>query len=359
MIGELEDDNARLLQDNLDLNRLVDNNRRQLEESTLEMNHTRDDIRKLRFLQQHNDAQLAQLTRDNEILRSQTDLLTDQLRSHQAQDDAIMQAVEKRVAEFRSVVARKDEECRRLEELVLEMREEVGRARLDSDKASVAALNRALTDREQQIELLKRQCTEFGKEMDKSAAVIEGLRAACERERRPGAQQSAEQRVAQLEAMVQEGEARLRAVEEHAAEREKELTQVRNRMREYEAGDYQLEEAVGEIKGLKGQVRLRDRDVEALTRQVNRLDEALVEVLEEEDELRAKLGLEPRERLALEEVVDRQGLKAVRAQESRAVVHVLKREVEALEEERNRLKMTVRKLARQLGELIVGVIVEL
>jgi len=49
----------------------------------------------------------------------------------------------------------------------------------------------------------------------------------------------------------------------------------------------------------------------------------------------------------------------VRAQESRAVVHVLKREVEALEEERNRLKMTVRKLARQLGELIVDVIAEL
>jgi len=122
-------------------------------------------------------------------------------------------------------------------------------------------------------------------------------------------------------------------------------------MREYESGDYQLQEAVNEIKALKGQVRLRDRDVEALTKQVNRLDEALAEVLEEEDELRAKLGLEPREKLALEVVVDRLGLKAIRAQESRAVVHVLKREVEALEEERNRLKMTVRKLARQLGKL--------
>ncbi len=42
-------------------------------------------------------------------------------------------------------------------------------------------------------------------------------------------------------------------------------------------------------------------------------------------------------------------LKAVRAQELRAVMHVLTRDNERLEEERNKLKMTIRKLARQLG----------
>ncbi len=218
MIGELEDENARLLQDNLELNRLIDQNSRQLKDSTEEMNRTRDDIRKLRMLQQHSDIQLTQLTRENEVLRSQSEVLTNQLRSHQAQDDAIMQAVEKRVAEFKSVVSRKDEECRRLEELILEMKEEVSRSRIDSDKTSVAAMSKALKERDEQIDLLKKQCVEFGKEMDKSAAVIEGLRTACERERRPGAQQSAEAKAIVLEGMIRDGEERLKKAEDHSAE---------------------------------------------------------------------------------------------------------------------------------------------
>ena len=84
-----------------------------------------------------------------------------------------------------------------------------------------------------------------------------------------------------------------------------------------------------------------------MTKSINRIDFTLNEILEENDDLRAKLGMEPREKLDLE---DMNHLKAVRAQESRAVMHVLKREVETLEEERNRLKQTIRKLARQLGK---------
>jgi hypothetical protein len=50
----------------------------------------------------------------------------------------------------------------------------------------------------------------------------------------------------------------------------------------------------------------------------------LNDVLEENDELRARLGMEPREKINVDELKD---LKAVRAQESRAVVHVLRKEV--------------------------------
>ena len=49
--------------------------------------------------------------------------------------------------------------------------------------------------------------------------------------------------------------------------------------------------------------------------------------------------MDPREKLDIEEM---NNLKAVRAQENRAVMHVLKREIETLEEERNKLKLTIR-----------------
>jgi centrosomal protein CEP290 len=99
---------------------------------------------------------------------------------------------------------------------------------------------------------------------------------------------------------------------------------VLKRLDEYESGDYQLEQAVGEIKSYKSQLKIRDRDIETLTKHVNKIDYLLNDVLEENDELRARLGMEPREKINVDELKD---LKAVRAQESRAVVHVLRKEV--------------------------------
>jgi centrosomal protein CEP290 len=160
------------------------------------------------------------------------------------------------------------------------------------------------------------------------------------------ANKQSEQKIIFLENMLRESDARLKESEEHAADKEKELAELLNRMREYESGDYQLQQAVNEIKGLKGQIKIRDRDIENLTKTVNKIDCTLNEILEENEELRAKLGMDPREKLDLEEM---NNLKAVRAQENRAVMHVLKREIETLEEERNKLKQTIRKLAKQLG----------
>lgn len=160
------------------------------------------------------------------------------------------------------------------------------------------------------------------------------------------ANKQAEQKIIFLENMLRESDARLKQSEEHASEKEKELADALNRMREYESGDYQLQQAINEIKGLKTQIKVRDRDIENLTKEVNKIDMTLNEILEENEELRAKLGMDPREKLNIEEF---NNLKAVRAQENRAVMHVLKREIETLEEERTKLKSTIRKLAKQLG----------
>lgn len=153
------------------------------------------------------------------------------------------------------------------------------------------------------------------------------------------ANKQAEQKIIYLENMLRESDARLKDSEEHAGQKEKELSELLNRMREYESGDYQLQQAVNEIKGLKSQIKIRDRDIENLTKNVNKIDCTLNEILEENEELRAKLGMDPREKLDIEEM---NNLKAVRAQENRAVMHVLKREIETLEEERNKLKLTIR-----------------
>jgi centrosomal protein CEP290 len=124
--------------------------------------------------------------------------------------------------------------------------------------------------------------------------------------------------------MLRENETRLRESEQHASNKEKELLEAINRLRDYESGDYQLQQAVNEIKALKNQIKIRDRDIETLTKHLNKLDFTLNDVLEENDDFRAKLGMQPREKLNLDEL---NNLRAIRAQENRAYVYVLQREV--------------------------------
>ena len=139
------------------------------------MNKTRDDIRKLKLLQQHNDSNTGQLQKENEVLKSQVEILNQQLISHQNQDDALWQAVDNRVKEYKVIMVQKDEEIKRLEELVIQTKEILGRTQIDSDKATVSALSKTVGERDKQIEVLKKQCEEFSKEMDKSTAVINNL----------------------------------------------------------------------------------------------------------------------------------------------------------------------------------------
>ena len=137
----------------------------------------------------------------------------------------------------------------------------------------------------------------------------------------------AEQKIIYLENMLRENDGRLKESEEHAGAKEKELIEALNRLRDYESGDYQLEQAVNEIKGLKNQIKIRDRDIETLTKHLNKLDLTLNDVLEENDDLRAKLGMLPKEKINLDEL---NNLRAIRAQENRAHVYVLQREAKKI-----------------------------
>ena len=142
-----------------------------------------------------------------------------------------------------------------------------------------------------------------------------------------------EQKITFYENRLKESETRLREVESENGVKERELIEALNRNRMYEAGDYQLEQAVGEIKALKNQIKIRDRDIENLINNVNKLDVTLNEILDENDDFRAKLGMGPKEKLNLDEM---NNLRAIRAQENRVQIYVLQREVYSLHSKNNK-----------------------
>ena len=112
-------------------------------------------------------------------------------------------------------------------------------------------------------------------------------------------------------------------------------------------GVYGLTEAVQEIKECKKQIGIRDRNVEKLTQNVNRLELQVNDLLEENEELRSRLGLDPKEPIDL---VELRNTKTFQNQQDRAMNQVLNQEVERLEAERLELKKIIRSLATKRAQ---------
>lgn len=52
-----------------------------------------------------------------------------------------------------------------------------------------------------------------------------------------------------------------------------------------------MEEAVAEIKDLKRQIKIRDHEIETLIKEVNKLELKINDFLDENEELRERLGM--------------------------------------------------------------------
>ena len=129
----------------------------------------------IKLLQQNSDTNIDHWRKENEILKSQVEVLNAQLASQHDQDAAIMNTVDARVKEFKLIIQDKDEEIKNLRDIAIQLRDSLSRVKMDSDKATVSALAKTIQDKDKQIEILKKQAEDYAREMDKSTAVINNL----------------------------------------------------------------------------------------------------------------------------------------------------------------------------------------
>ncbi len=88
--------------------------------------------------------------------------------------------------------------------------------------------------------------------------------------------------------------------------------------------NYELRDAVQEIRQLKEQLKLKDRQMEDLAQFASRNELTVNEVTDENEELRAKLGMDPRTPMTVEQL---KTARMTRTEANQAVIQVLQKEV--------------------------------
>ncbi|NWU51426.1 CE290 protein, partial [Dromas ardeola] len=351
--------------------------RKNLEESVQEMEKMTDEYNKMKRIVQQSDIIMDQLRKEKEQYKFQVQELSDQLKAKNEEDDPLMAAVNAKVEEwkvlfntfkiifrdyfkcsdgilssFQKILASKDGEILEYQQMLFNLKEKMKMAQLDVDRNSVLALQQGVQERDAQIRLLTEQVEQYTKEMEQNAFVIEELKNDLQKDKGHSslAQQNRigdmQEKLKILEERTKEAEKSAELAEADAREKDKELVETLKRMRDYELGIYGLEEAVAEIKDLKRQIRIRDHEIETLIKEVNKLELKINDFLDENEELRERLGLEPKTMIDLNEF---RNSKTLKQQQYRAENQILLQEAK---EERIELKKQARKLAQEKGRRV-------
>ncbi|KAM7435378.1 hypothetical protein ABFA07_014699 [Porites harrisoni] len=344
-------DEIRVLQEaNDELEDRVKSVQKELEESTAEMDKMTDEYTKLKMILQQSDLIIDDMRKERDALRAQVQDLRMQFATKTDTDDQIMVAVNAKVEEWKTVLAAKEIELEQYKSLVEELKQQINGLQMDTDKTSLVMLQQAVAEKDEKIEMLKKELEKASTEMHDLASYVEQVKSQNEKGVPSGYQQK---RIKELNSTLHREQLevlqikdRMIMAEKAAATKDKQLNDLLARMMQYERGEYGLSEAVQEIKDCKAQIRIRDQNIEDLTSQVNQLEIKVNDTEMENEELRERLGMDPKETLDIEDVRHK---KKVKAEQAVALNRALTKEVERLEEERLQLKRQLRKQAMHRG----------
>ncbi|XP_063969717.1 centrosomal protein of 290 kDa-like [Lytechinus pictus] len=349
--GQLEEiknltDNNELLNDNMK------DMEKKLKDAAEEMDAIAEDYVKIKKLSGQLDSKATRLKHENDVLKEQIKELSEKLQNQIQGDDEVMTELNSKVEVWKSALEVKDREIDRLNMIIQQQKDQLTASEIDTDKTSVVALSKALQEKEAQLTILRQQLEESAREMDERAEELEMLKNDASSGAAPTVR--LQNMVTKLRETLKEQEKEMKAAEERvlqaetdARKKDKELNEAINRMKDYEEGEYGLAEAVQEIKLGKKQIALRERNIEQLTQNVNKAEIQLNELLEENEELRSRLGFDPKQPIDMEQARLYRGQQH---QQDRALNQVLAKEVERLEEERVSLKKQIRSLATQRAQ---------
>ncbi|XP_031793787.1 centrosomal protein of 290 kDa-like isoform X2 [Sarcophilus harrisii] len=317
--------------------------RKNLQESVQEMEKMTDKYNRMKSIVQQNDNLMDQLKKERLLVQELTELL----KRKDEENDPIMAAVDTKVEEWKGILASKDDEIIEYQQILCNLKEKLRNVQLDADR-NVIVLQQGIQERDGQIKMLTEQIEQCTKEMETNTLIFEDLRNELKSRDSSTASQlnhfvEMQTKLENLEQKNKDAERTAELAEADARKKDKELIETLERLKEYEMKQYGLKEAVAEIKTYKSQVKIRDQDIEALMIEMNKLELKMNDFLDENEDLRERLGLDPKTMIDLTEFRKNKNLKQ---QQYKAENQILLKEIESLEEERFELKQKIQKMSQ-------------
>ncbi|CAF0721783.1 unnamed protein product [Adineta steineri] len=334
-LNSVLDENSQLFNDRQKVNSKAAALQRELEEATRHINELSNEHAKIKSLLNEKDQENLELKNELNIFREQmpTNASDD--------DDMVMRLVEERVKQWKDIFKSKDDEIDDLKRKIIDQRDQLQMHQLENQKTDITTLNKAVAEKDQQISLLKKKLEEATNDLIKQTDALDRMRSD---HITPADPTSTTNRSNTYE--TNRLRKQLNDYEKELSERDIRLHDLDLQLKAFLDKNYELRDAVQEIRQLKEQIKLRDRQMEDLAQFASRNELTVNEVTDENEELRAKLGMDPRTPMSVEQL---KTARMTRTEANQAVVQVLQKEIERLEEERLKLKQNCRQLARQAG----------
>ncbi|XP_039287581.1 centrosomal protein of 290 kDa [Nilaparvata lugens] len=322
----------------------------ELEDATHQMTKLAGDSTSLHHTVKEQQLQIDELEEQNVALRRQVSELVADKHNTDDQLDQLGLALDSRLLQWQDLLEKKDAELRELKQQLALSSSQTPVLQLDSHAKQIAALTQAIEKREDQVEDLQKKLVQATDDLNKSANVLEEYKEKLkEKNLRNGSKEP--EVVRELQKQVSDLKSRLSIMEQSVEDAEKEAQakaeEVSNliiQLREYESGEFGLNEAMEQVRELRQQKAVRDRHIEQLVQAGNQLQEEANQLEEENLALRDKLGLD------VESVVRIEGVIA-RRQRDQNKIEELSRQVENANDSQIQLKLENRELNKTITSL--------
>ncbi|XP_063223757.1 centrosomal protein of 290 kDa-like [Bacillus rossius redtenbacheri] len=322
--------------------------RDELSEAARQMTEVAGELASLKLTCQEKEEKLTESSEEILALRTQVKELVEQKLLRDTHLDHFSEALDARVQEWKRVLEEKDAMIEELQSRLSLVASQAPSTQIDAERSKVALLMQALQKREDQIDLLRDQLENATREMEKSAGLIEKLKPPAKSKKSVihdvDAEAAMKLKLDEAEKKISQLEEELKSSDEDARVKAEELAMAVARLRQYESGEYGLAQAVEEIKELRAQMGVRERHIQQLVQEANRLHAALDELEERNFALREKLGLSADDEVPIGSIVSQR-------KKEKLLMQVLQQQSERLQDEKLQLQLKNRKLVKELEKL--------
>ncbi|GAB6030359.1 hypothetical protein CHUAL_006020 [Chamberlinius hualienensis] len=251
----------------------------------------RCEVNSMRLVDGESDCE--RLRNENERFQVRLGELVEQNELRRRKDDEIIAAVNQRVEQWKAVFVTKETTIMQQQNEIEKLKQSLSVNNSTHNTNTISLLTKALKEKELEVSKLSSELRLATEELLISTRNIEELRESTVKDDDYYKKQLqlAKRNISVAENVQETLNQHLKDAEKTTAKKEKELAEVLAQLKAYEMSEFGLADAVQEIKHLKQQLNIRDKQIEELTLAADQLELALGNVKDENDRMANKLGL--------------------------------------------------------------------